>query len=142
MGKSTKKSKKRVARTRGAGKYTESQFFSIIRSALRDAFRYWPPMIMALKKAERKNQSSNKKLKFEYQCNKCKEWFPRKMVQIDHIEECGSLRKYEDIVPFVQKLTKENTSAFQVLCKPDHKKKTKEYITKKENKEILDNYGK
>jgi hypothetical protein len=129
-----KKRKIKVPRTRGGGKYTESQYFSRIRSALRKAFQFWPPMQEALKKASRPSQSSNKRLKIEYQCNSCKKWFPRNKVQIDHIIECGSLKNYADIEIFIKRLTPEDVSSFQVLCKDKcHKKKTEKYLNDKKN---------
>lgn len=119
-----KKRKTTKARTRNAETLTESEYFSKIRSALRNAFRYWKPAMKALENASRPSQSSNKLLKKEYQCATCKGFFPRKSVDIDHIIECGSLRSYEDIVPFLKRLTTEDVSGFQVLCKDCHKKKT------------------
>lgn len=127
-----KKTRKiRVERTRNAGTMTESQYFSRIRAILRNGFRYYKPMVIALELASRPSQSLNKKIKKEYQCAHCKKWFKRLDVQIDHKEECGSLNSYEDIVPFIQRLTKEDPSAYQILCKKDHKKKTDDYLTSK-----------
>ena len=123
-------------KTRNSGTITESAYFSKIRSALRNGFRYWKPMQDALNNASRPSQSENKKLKKEYQCNKCKKWFKRADVQIDHIEECGSLLSYDDIVPFLKRLTVEDVNAYQILCKQHHKEKTSEYLkSKKRNNE-------
>jgi len=130
----TKKIIKRKAATvlsRNGKTMTESQYFSKIRSILRSGFRYWKPMQQALELASRPSQNLNKRIKKEYCCAKCKNWFKRADVEIDHIEECGSLSKYEDIVPFIQRLTPENINAFQILCKPCHKIKTDLY---KQNK--------
>jgi len=124
--------KKRTPRTRNAGEWTESQYFSAIRAALRTKFRYWKPAQQALNNASRPSQSTNKLLKKEYQCKCCKGWFPRKLVEIDHIIECGSLRTYNDIVPFLKRLTPETISSFQVLCKNKcHKNKTDMYKVSK-----------
>lgn len=130
-----KKSKRVVApKTRNHGKWSESEYFSRIRSALRRAFRFWIPMQLALEKASRPSQSENKRLKKEYQCAKCGKWRKRADVQIDHIEECGSLQGYEDIVPFLRRLTREETDAYQILCKATcHKEKTKKYLKDKKN---------
>jgi len=122
-------------KTRNGGKWTESGYFSRVRSALRRVFRYWIPMQKALELASRPSQSSNRRLKKEYQCAKCKKWKPRKSVEIDHIEECGSLKSYDDIVPFLKRLTKEEVSAYQILCKDTcHKQKTKKFLKKKNGK--------
>jgi hypothetical protein len=77
----------------------------------------------------------NKRLKSEYQCAECSKWKPRKDVQIDHVEECGSLKCYEDIAPFLKRLTPEDISAFQILCKKCHQIRTNQQRQKrKENK--------
>lgn len=122
--KTTKKTS--VPRTRNAGTLTESQYWGKIRSALRNAFRYWKPMTLALEKASRPSKSANKRIKKEYQCAECKEWFKRADVQIDHIIPCGSLRNFNDIPAFIENLTIENPKAYQILCKPHHLIKTKE----------------
>ena len=116
--------KSRVPKTRNGKTYTEAQYFQKIRNGLRNAFRFWVPMMSALKKASRPSQSPNKRLKTEYQCAECLNWFPRTGVQIDHKIPCGELNKYEDIVPFIKNLTQEDASSYQVLCKKDHKTKT------------------
>lgn len=125
--------KQLVPRTRNLGTMTEVEFFGKIRSALRKAFRFWKPMNAALEKASRPNQSSNARLKNEYQCAKCGGWFARKDVEIDHIEECGSLMSLQDIPKFVERLTKEDVNAYQVLCKKDHKEKTQAYLKERRN---------
>ena len=132
--KTKKKKIIRVERTHNANTLTESQFFSKIRSALRNAFRYWKPAQIALNAASRPNQDkTNKRLKKQYQCAKCKKWFKRDDVEIDHIIECGSLKCYEDIVPFLKRLIPEDPNAYQILCKKDHIIKTKQF---KENEKI------
>ena len=116
--------KKKVEKTRNGGKWTEAQYFAKIRSSLRNGFRWFYPMQQALEKASRPSQSENKRIKKEYQCAHCGKWLPRKNVEIDHILECGSLRSYEDIVPFIQRLTAEDVNSYQILCKPCHLLKT------------------
>lgn len=118
----------KIPKTRASGTLTEAEYFGKIRSALRRAFRWWKPMVDVLEKASRAYKGSNKLQKKEYQCKSCLEWFKRREVQIDHIEECGSLRTYEDLVPFLKRLTREEPEAYQVLCRDCHKKKTKEYL--------------
>lgn len=133
--KEKKPRKVKIPKTRNAGTWTESEYFSRIRSSLRRIFRYFKPMQLALEKASRPNQSSNKKLKKEYQCAHCKQWFKRADVEIDHIQEAGSLKCYDDIVPFLIRLTSENVEDYQILCKEKcHAKKTKEYRESKKTK--------
>lgn len=132
MAKAKKQPKKQlVPRTHNYKTFTESQYFGKIRGALRNAFRYWKPAMVALESVSRPSKSENKRLKKEYRCKKCKNWFPRKLVEIDHVVEAGSLRCYEDIVPFIKRLTVEDVKAYQILCKKCHQIKTKEYKDKK-----------
>lgn len=108
------------------GTMSEAAFFGKIRSMLRNGFRYWKPMQEALKRAGRPSQDkTNKRLKTEYKCAKCKKWFKRADVQIDHIIPCGSLSCYDDIVSFIKRLSTENINDYQILCKKCHLIKTK-----------------
>ena len=120
--------------TRNGGTLTESQYFSKIRSALRNGFRYWKPMQQALELSSRPSQNVNKRIKKEYNCAHCKLWFKRVDVEIDHRIECGSLSSYDDVVPFIQRLTQENPASYDILCKPCHKNKTALY---RANKKII-----
>jgi 5-methylcytosine-specific restriction endonuclease McrA len=131
MAKKVIKRKATTVLSRNGETMTESQYFSKIRSILRSGFRYWKPMQQALELSSRPSQSLNKRIKKEYKCNHCNNWFKRADVEIDHKIECGSLQKYEDVVPFIQRLTPENVNAFQILCKPCHKIKTDLYKQKK-----------
>lgn len=126
--------KKIVERPRNGGKLTESEYFSKIRSGLRRTFMYWHPMMIALKRVSRPSQSENKRIKTEYQCEGCGEWFKRADIHIDHKIECGSLKTYDDIVPFIKRLTVEDPNMFQILCKEKcHREKTNE---ERRNKKI------
>lgn len=127
--------KKNIERPRNGGKMTESEYFSKIRSGLRRTFMYWHPMMLALKKVSRPSQSENKRIKTEYQCEICKEWFKRADIHIDHKIECGSLKTYDDIVPFIKRLTVEDPNMFQILCKEKcHREKTNTERQNKKNK--------
>ena len=116
-----KPSTTKVPKTRNANTLTESAFFSKIRSGLRAAFRFWKPMMIALDRASRPSLDANKRIKKEYQCVHCQNWFQRRMVEIHHIVECGSLKGWDDIVPFIQRLTCEDPDGYEVLCKECHK---------------------
>jgi DNA-directed RNA polymerase subunit RPC12/RpoP len=84
---------------------------------MRRGFMYWKPAQDALRRASRPYVGPNKNQKFEYQCAECKKWFKRKGVHIDHIKAAASLRCEADMVPFLRRLTEEDTYQFQVLCK-------------------------
>ena len=113
---------KRVERTRNAGTWTEAQYFSAIRSALRRQFRYWKPATNAKQLARRKYEGENKRQKWEYLCACCNIYFSDKEVQIDHIIPVGSLKTLEDLKGFIERLTPED--GFQVMCKGCHQEKT------------------
>jgi 5-methylcytosine-specific restriction endonuclease McrA len=114
----------KAIKTHNNNTLTESEYFSKIRSSLRKSFQYWKPMSVALELSSRKYTGENKRIKKEYQCACCGEWFIRKDVQIDHIIPCGSLRTFDDIVPFIKNLTQEDPSAYQILCHIHHLNKT------------------
>ena len=115
----------KVPRTRNAGTMTESMFWSMIRSTLRNSSRWWKPAAIAKQAAKRKYVGPNKLQKFEYQCNECKNYFKDKEVAVDHIVECGELKCAADMAGFIERLFIE--VGFQVLCKTCHDKKTKDY---------------
>ena len=114
----------RAKKTRNANTLTESAYFSKIRSVLRGGFRYWKPMMLALENSSRPHKGQNKRQKKEYKCAECKKHFKRADVQIDHKIPCGSLKSYEDVVPFIERMNREDPNDYQVLCKPCHQEKT------------------
>ena len=115
--------RKLVEKPHANNTWSRARFFSFIRSNLRLLSRKWPPLHAAKLDARRDSQSANKRLKYEYQCAQCKEWFAGKYVQVDHIVACGSLKCWEDLTPFVQRLLCEK-EGFRVLCVECHKKRT------------------
>lgn len=83
---------------------------SLIISALR---KIW------LWSEERKEALRLAKAKKNYRCNKCKKLFPKKEVQVDHIEEIGAFINWDT---YMERLFCP-ISNLQVLCKPCHKGK-------------------
>lgn len=118
-----RKKKERVPRTRASNTMTEAEFWSFIRSALRMKSRWWKPIQFVKQKARRNNKSDNKRLKYEYQCSNCKQWFPDKQIEVDHITAAGSLLRSEDLPGFVERLFCEE-EGLRVLCKTCHKEVT------------------
>ena len=116
---------KKVIKTRNAGTMSESAFWAFIRSALRQKSRWWKPITECKQNAKRLYKGSNKRQKFEYQCNKCKKWFPDKQINIDHILPAGELNKADDLPGFVERLFVEE-SGLQCLCQNCHNEKTKQ----------------
>ena len=116
---------KKVIKTRNAGTMSESAFWAFIRSALRQKSRWWKPITQCKQNAKRPYKGINKRQKFEYQCNKCKKWFPDKQINIDHISPAGELNKADDLPGFVERLFVEE-SGLQGLCQNCHNEKTKQ----------------
>ena len=116
---------KKVIKTRNAGTMSESAFWAFIRSALRQKSRWWKPVTQCKLNAKRPYKGSNKRQKFEYQCNKCKKWFPDKQINVDHVTPAGELNKSDDLPGFVERLFVEE-SGLQCLCTNCHNEKTKQ----------------
>lgn len=53
---------------------------------------------------KRKYQGDNKRQKFEYHCQECNGWFPQKEVQVDHVIPVGTLKSFDDLPAFCEKL--------------------------------------
>lgn len=98
------------------------KYQNFIRSAMRQAWRKWPPRYDALKLARRKYIGSNKKQKWEFQCAVCQHWFMGKNVCVDHIEPWGSLVGLSHEEAWSRLLV--SVTALQVLCRECHTRKT------------------
>jgi 5-methylcytosine-specific restriction endonuclease McrA len=121
----------KLPRERNAGTMTNAMFWSFIRSALRNKSRWWKPITQCRMNSRRAYKGTNKRQKFEYQCNKCKNWFPDKQIAVDHKVPAGSLNSGDDLKGFVERLFCEQDN-LQVLCTTCHDKKTlKEKQSKK-----------
>lgn len=127
--------KLRVSRTpkpRNANTMTESSFWGFIRSALRQKSRWWKPVQLCKINARRQYKGPNKRQKFEYQCNICRNWFPERLINVDHKIPAGTLRCSEDLPLFVEKLFCE-ADGLQCLCSSCHDAKTKSEKLKNKN---------
>jgi 5-methylcytosine-specific restriction endonuclease McrA len=116
--------RKVMPKTRNSGTLTESAFWSFIRSGLRQKSRWWKPIAECKAKAKRAYKGPLKRQKFEYQCNQCKNWFPDKKINVDHICPAGSLNSAQDLAGFIERLFCE-VDNLQVLCETCHNVKTK-----------------
>lgn len=120
----TKIPRTKSPKSRNSKSMTESQFWSFIRSALRQKSRWWKPITECKMKSRRAYKGPNKRQRFEYQCNTCKLWFPEKKINVDHIVPAGSLNCAADLPGFVERLFCEIDN-LQVLCEGCHNIKTK-----------------
>lgn len=115
--------KQKPIKPRGNGRYTEAGFWGFIRSGLRNKSRRWSPIYDTLNAARRPSKSDNRRLKWEYRCAKCGDWYPQKMVAVDHIKPAGSLKSAADLPLFVENLFCEMDN-LQVLCDTCHQLKS------------------
>jgi len=124
------------------GTWTESEFNSRIQNWLR-RFRGWKPPSAVKELAKRKSQSDNKRLKFEYQCNHCKEWHPESNINLDHVSPCiDPLTSFVDFNTYIKRLFVER-DGYQVLCKECHNIKSKaeneiRHEIRRENKPVVE----
>lgn len=116
----------KLPKPRCSGTMSEAAFWSFIRSGLRQKSRRWKPIYDTLAAAKRPSKSkTNKRLRWEYKCAKCKKWWAQKDVSVDHIKPVGSLRSAADLADFVLNLFCE-VDNLQCLCTTCHDQKTKE----------------
>ncbi len=113
----------KTVKTRNGGTMSESAFWGFIRSGLRQKSRWWTPITQAKLAARRAYTGTNKRQKFEYQCNECKFYFPEKLINVDHKIPAGSLNNAQDLPGFVERLFCE-VDKLQVLCTTCHNVKT------------------
>lgn len=118
-----KKKRQRVERTRAHGTKTEAEFWSFILSALRRATKYWKPKMVKLEEGRRPSLSLNKKLKWEYSCEICEQWFPLKDIEIDHIVPCGGINGLDKVCGWIERAFVE-IDGYQRLCCSCHLKKS------------------
>ena len=105
-------------------KWTTSRFFSFIRSSLRRSFTRWPPKYEAVERAKRLKPKGNVgRHRFEYQCSECKKYYARKEVEVDHIVPAGSLKSFDDLGGFAERLFV-SADKLRLLCKSCHYKVT------------------
>ncbi len=118
--------KRGVELTRASHTKTEAEFVAYILSALRKATKFWKPKCDKLKEGRRPNQSNNKRLKWENNCEQCKQWFPESEIEVDHIIKCGGISGkdwLDKVAPWIVRAFVE-VEGYQRLCKACHKLKT------------------
>lgn len=105
-----------------SGQWTESRFNSFIKSALRSASVRWPPRYETLADAyvgTIKNVKTGRMAK-HYQCNCCKNAFPAKDVQVNHITPVVPVDGFDSWDAVIARMYCEK-DGLEVLCIPCHK---------------------
>lgn len=107
---------------------TNTAFFGFIRSALRQKSRYWYPITQCKLRAREKYGGPNKRRKWLYRCEDCHELFDAKEVAVHHKVECGSLRSFDDLAGFIERLFCDSDKLVLLCdkCHTKHHKKEEE----------------
>ena len=117
--KTVKPRKGSLPKTRNAGTMSEVQFFQWIRQVLRKASIYWKPISQVRKEAQVTYKGPNKRRKYSYICSSCNKENPSTEINVHHKIECGSLKTFDDLPGFVERLFCEK-ELLSVLCKNCH----------------------
>ena len=110
--------------TRNDGWWTEAEFLSRVRSAIRQISKYWKPKQRYKDERCRLYKGAKKNIKYEGQCEKCDKWYAKSALQVDHITPCGSLKTLNDVKGFIERTCIEGQDGWQLLCKTCHGIKT------------------
>ena len=113
----------KAPKTRCSGTMSESAFFSFIRSGLRQKSQRWKPIFDAKKLAQVPYDGTDKRTRFAYTCAICKGDFKGTETMVDHIVPCGSLKSFDELPAFVERLFCE-VDGLRVLCKSCHQEVT------------------
>lgn len=108
----------RNPKTRNGRQWTEARFFGFLRTGLRQMSVRWHPRRLAMDSARREAKPEEKlhpNQRFVYECASCHKWLSAKQVEVDHIDAIGSLKKFDDLPGFCERLFCE-VDGFQVLC--------------------------
>lgn len=113
----------RVPRTRAGGTWTEAGFWGFLRSGFRQMSTRWPPLSDVVKANRRLYTGPNRRQKWEVQCAHCEGWFKASEIHVDHIEPCGTLKSFDDVQGFIERLFCE-ADGLRVLCEACHQTQT------------------
>lgn len=108
--------------------WTDGRKHGFIVNTLRYGSRKWPAKFHTLEEAKtekRINPASGRMAQF-YKCNACEKEYTNKDVEVDHIiPVVDPAVGFVDWNTFIERMFCDRVN-YQVLCKPCHKKKTKE----------------
>lgn len=87
--------------------------------------RRWPPLVRHVWLASRRPYvGANRRQKWEHQCAGCAGWYKRDGMQADHIVPCGSLRSWDDVAIFAERLFCE-ADKLRIYCGSCHAERHK-----------------
>lgn len=114
------------AKTRNSKRWTEARWRSFVISALRAAFRRWPPKSEVLKSAKVGQVMSVKlkRLVNNYRCALCTREYTSTHMQVDHIKPVVDPKKgWAGFTQFIERLFCE-AKDLQAVCEGCHQQKT------------------
>lgn len=120
-----------MSKLRNNGEWTEARYNSFVKGGLRSASQRWPPKYKVLNEAcvgQKVNPASGRLAKF-YTCNICKEDFPAKLVEVNHIIPVVPVTGFDSWDGVIERMFCEKEH-LEVCCKPCHRS-----ISKQENQE-------
>lgn len=120
-------------KNRNSGTMTEAAYWGWIRSLLRKGSLKWKPLSDIQVESRRPYTGENRRRKWEYQCNICKNYFSSTEIEVDHINGTGGLTGKDNLAEFVENLFCEKDK-LQVLCVDCHLNKTKNEGIKRRKK--------
>lgn len=107
------------------GKPREKDILTVVRSAVRKAWRFAPTKVSLLIKSAVYVEDVPKKLrppkltgnsKWLYKCEICEKYYIQSKVQVDHIVGEHSLKSYEDMVGFTRAILDVSWDDLRILC--------------------------
>lgn len=120
------------------GAWSESRFFSFVKSSLRSASQRWPPKYSVLNQAKRGKAINPKsgRLAEQYECANCHNLFVSKEVEVNHKIPVIPITGFDSWDGVIERMFCEQDE-LEVLCKPCHK-----VLTKLENQQRKENNDK
>jgi hypothetical protein len=125
MKKKTTTRKSLVEKPFNNGTMSNAAFFGWLRSRLRKMSQAWKPIQEVKKAAKVPYIGENKRRKFSYKCENCNNLFSDKEVAVHHKIQAGSLKSFEDLSGFCERLFVEKHGLI-LLCDDCHNKAHKE----------------
>jgi len=112
--------------------WTPARKHSFIVAVLRSGTRRWPPKYETLNEAktEKKINIASGRLAQHYLCAGCREDFPAKLVQVDHVQPAVGPSGFTTWDSFIEGLFCEKDN-LQVLCVTCHSLKTQQEKTQR-----------
>lgn len=110
----------KAPRTRNDGKWTETQFITFVKAALRGA--RWEPKYRCINAAfvgPGINPATGHKCKL-HRCPECLELFPQNGMAADHVTPVVGMEGFQDWNTFIERLFVDS-KGFRAVCKACHK---------------------